>query len=135
MQWRIKPVLPVTKVMGAVAVVVLAVAFAGRDPIRWALAAIIATALAIWALRDLLAPVRLAADEAGVTVITGFARRRRLAWAQIERVRVERTTRRGLRNELLELDAGDTIYLFSAYELGALPEEVAAALAELRVAV
>ena len=135
MQWRIKPVLPVTKVMGAVAVVVLALAFAGRDPIRWALAAIIAAALAIWALRDLIAPVRLAADDAGVTVITGFARRRRLAWAQIERVRVERTTRRGLRNELLELDAGETIYLFSAYELGALPEDVAAALADLRVTI
>jgi hypothetical protein len=134
MQWRIKPVLPVTKVMGAVAVVVLAVAFAGRDPIRWGLAAIIAVALAIWALRDLLAPVRLAADGEGVTVITGFARRRRLAWSQIERVRVERTTRRGLRNELLELDAGDTIHLFSAYELGALPEEVAATLADLRTA-
>jgi hypothetical protein len=134
MQWRIKPVLPVTKVMGAVAVVVLAVAFAGRDPIRWGLAAIIAVALAIWAVRDLVAPVRLAADGEGVTVITGFARRRRLAWSQIERVRVERTTRRGLRNELLELDAGDTIHLFSAYELGALPEEVAATLADLRTA-
>lgn len=134
MQWRIKPVLPVTKLMGAVAVVVLALAFAGRDPIRWGLAAIIAVALAVWALRDVIAPVRLAADGAGVTVITGFARRRRLPWSQIERVRVERTVRRGLRNELLELDAGDTIHLFSAYELGALPEEVAAALAELRVA-
>jgi len=28
MQWRVKPVLPVTKLMGAVAIVVLAVAFA-----------------------------------------------------------------------------------------------------------
>jgi hypothetical protein len=133
MQWRIKPVLPVTKLMGAVAVVVLALAFAGTDRIRWALATIIAAGLAIWALRDLLAPVRLAADETGVTVISGFLRRRQLPWAQIERVRVERTTRRGLRSELLELDAGDTIYLFSAYELGALPEDVAAALADLRV--
>jgi hypothetical protein len=133
MQWRIKPVLPVTKLMGAVAVVVLALAFAGTDRIRWALATIIAAGLGIWALRDLLAPVRLAADETGVTVISGFLRRRRLPWAQIERVRVERTTRRGLRSELLELDAGDTIYLFSAYELGALPEDVAAALADLRV--
>jgi PH (Pleckstrin Homology) domain-containing protein len=133
MQWRIKPVLPVTKVMGAVAVVVLALAFAGRDPIRWALSGIIAVALAIWALRDLLAPVRLAADGAGVTMVTGFARRRRLAWSEIERVRVERTNRRGLRNELLEIDAGGTIHLFSAYELGALPEDVAAALADLRV--
>jgi hypothetical protein len=132
MQWRIKPVLPVTKAMGAVAVVVLAVAFAGRDPIRWSLAFVIGAALAIWALRDLIAPVRLAADAAGVTVLTGFARRRHLPWDQIERVRVDVSSRRGLRSELLELDAGESIFLFSAHELGVLPEEVATALADLR---
>jgi hypothetical protein len=133
MQWRIKPVLPVTKLMGAVAVTVLAVAFAGRDEIRWVLAGVVAVALVVWAVRDLVAPVRLAADENGVTVITGFARRRHLAWAQIERVHVDHSTRRGLRSELLELDAGEAIYLFSAHELGALPEDVATALADLRV--
>lgn len=132
MQWRIKPVLPVTKGMGAVAVVVLAVAFAGRDPVRWTLAFVVAAALAVWAIRDLIAPVRLAADASGVTVLTGFARRRHLPWAQIERVRVEVSSRRGLRSELLELDAGESIYLFSAHELGTLPEEVAAALGDLR---
>jgi Bacterial PH domain len=132
MQWRIKPVLPVTKGMGAVAVVVLAVAFAGRDPVRWALAFVVGALLAIWALRDLIAPVRLAADAGGITVITGFARRRHLPWAQIERVRVDVSSRRGLRSELLELDAGESIFLFSAHELGVLPEEVATALAALR---
>jgi Bacterial PH domain len=113
--------------------VVLALAFAGRDPIRWVLAAVVAVALAVWALRDLIAPIRLAADATGITVLAGFARRRHLAWSQIERVRVERTTRRGLRSELLELDAGESIYLLGAAELGALPEDVAAALADLRV--
>jgi hypothetical protein len=132
MQWRIKPVLPVTKAMGAVAVIVLAVAFAGRDPVRWSLAFVIGAALAIWAVRDLVAPVRLAADAAGVTVLTGFARRRHLPWDQIERVRVDVSSRRGLRSELLELDAGESIFLFSAHELGVLPEEVATALADLR---
>ena len=133
MQWRVKPVLPVTKLMGAVAVVVLAIAFARADPVRWALAAVTAAVLAGWALRDLVVPVRLTADADGVTVVTGFARRRHLPWPQIERVRVERSTRRGLRSELLEIDAGDGIYLLGAHELGALPEEVAAALADLRV--
>ena len=133
MQWRIRPVLPVSKLVGAAAVLVLAVAFAGRDPVRWTLAVVVAVVLCGWGLRDLVAPVRLAADHEGVTVTTGFARRRRLAWAQIERVRVDRTVRRGLRSELLELDAGDSIYLFSAHELGALPEDVAATLADLRV--
>ena len=134
MQWRIKPVLPVTKGMGAVAVVVLAVAFAGRDPVRWALALVVGVLLAVWAVRDLIAPVRLAADAAGVTVITGFARRRHLPWAQIERVRVDVSSRRGLRSEMLELDAGESIFLFSAHELGALPDEVATALGDLRTA-
>jgi hypothetical protein len=132
MQWRIKPVLPVTKLMGAVAVAVLAVAFAGRDPVRWVLAAVVAVALTIWALRDLVAPVRLAADTDGVTVISGFAGRRHLPWHRIERVRVDRRTHRGLRSEILELDAGDALYLFSAHELGALPEDVATTLSDLR---
>jgi PH (Pleckstrin Homology) domain-containing protein len=135
MQWRIKPVLPVTKGMGAIAVVVLAAAFAGRDPVRWSLTAVVGLALAIWAVRDLIAPVRLAADAAGITVITGFARRRHLPWAHIERVRVDVSSRRGLRSELLELDAGESIFLFSAHELGALPEDVATALADLRTTV
>jgi PH (Pleckstrin Homology) domain-containing protein len=132
MQWRVKPVLPVTKLMGAVALAVLAVAFAADDPIRWALAALIGSGLLVWAVRDLLVPVRLAADAAGVTVVTGFARRRRLAWSEIEQVRVDRSTRRGLSSELLELDAGEAIYLFGAHQLGALPEDVAAVLAGLR---
>ncbi|MEV4345413.1 PH domain-containing protein [Actinoplanes sp. NPDC049596] len=134
MQWRVKPVLPVSKLMGAVAVVILAVAFAAGDPVRWALGGALAVALALWALRDLIAPVRLAADPSGVTVVTGFARRRRLPWDQLERVRVDRRTHRGLRSEMLELDAGDAIYLLSTNDLGAEPEEVAAALADLRLA-
>jgi hypothetical protein len=133
MEWRIKPVLPVSKLIGVVAVVVLAFAFAGRDPVRWVLAAAVVAGLLGWALRDLLRPVRLAADADGVTVVTGFAGRRRLAWSEIERVRVDRRTHRGLRSEMLELDAGEAIYLFSANDLGALPEEVATALADLRV--
>ena len=133
MQWRIKPVLPVSKLIGVVAVVVLAFAFAGRDPVRWVLAALVVVGLLGWAARDLLRPVRLAADAEGVTVVTGFASRRRLSWDQIERVRVDRRTHRGLRNEKLELDAGEAIYLFSANDLGALPDEVATALADLRV--
>ncbi|WP_433299278.1 PH domain-containing protein [Actinoplanes sp. CA-030573] len=132
MQWRIRPVLPVTKLMGAVAVVVLAVAFGAGDPIRWAIAVVAAVALTLWAVRDLIAPVRLAADASGVTVVAGFARRRHLPWASIERVRVDRRTHRGLRSEMLELDAGDAIYQLSANDLGALPEDVAVALADLR---
>jgi hypothetical protein len=132
MQWRVKPVLPVSKLMGSIALVVLAAAFAEGDRLRWALAGVAAAALAVWAVRDLIVPVRLTADSEGITVVTGFARRRHLPWSKIERVRVERTVRRGLRNELLEIDAGDTLYLYGAHDLGALPEDVCTTLADLR---
>ncbi|GIE87258.1 PH domain-containing protein [Actinoplanes regularis] len=133
MQWRVKPVLPVTKLMGAVALIVLTVAFSSGDSIRWALAALVGCGLVVWALRDLLVPVRLAADADGITVVTGFAGRRRLRWSDVESVRVEQTVRRGLRSEYLEIDTGDAIYLFSAHELGALPEDVVTELSDLRV--
>lgn len=132
MQWRVRPVLPVAKGIGAVAVIVLAAAFDGHDRVRWLVAGGVALALAIWALRDLVVPVRLSADTDGVTVITGFAQRRHVPWPEIERVRVDIRSHRGLRSELLELDAGEAIFLFSANDLGALPEDVAAALSDLR---
>ena len=130
--WRIRPVLPVTKLIGAVAIVVLVFAFGRGDPVQWFLAAAVGLGLAGWALRDLVAPVRLAADPDGVTVVVGFAGRRRLAWSEIERVRVDRRARAGVRTELLEVDAGDYLYLFSRYELGAEPEDVLASLQALR---
>ena len=132
MQWRVRPVLPVAKLIGAPALPVLTAGFAPRDESRWALAAAVAVTLVVWAARDLLLPVRLAADAEGITVLTGFARRRRLLWSVIERVRVENTTRLGLRSELLEIDAGDAVYLLSASQLGAMPEDVALELAGLR---
>lgn len=132
MQWRVKPVLPVSKLMGAVAALVLAAAFAEGDRVRWGLAIVTAIGVTAWAVRDLLVPVRLTADTEGVTVVTGIARRRHLPWSEIDRVRVEKTSRRGLRKELLEIDAGDALYLYSANDLGAMPEDVALELADLR---
>ncbi|MTE17553.1 PH domain-containing protein [Nocardia sp. CT2-14] len=99
-------------------------------PVR---ATLLVLALLVWALRDVVRPVRLAADAEGVTVVTGFLGRRHLGWGQIERIRVDRRSHRGLRSEFLEVDAGDAIYLFSANDLGELPDEVATALADLRV--
>ncbi|WP_199513155.1 PH domain-containing protein [Nucisporomicrobium flavum] len=131
LEWRVRPVLPVTKLLGAAALVVLVVAFGDGDPVRWALALAAAAGLTLWAVRDLIRPVRLTADAAGVTVVSGFAARRHLPWARIERVRVDSRTRRGLRNELLEIDAGESLHLFSAHELGTDPQNVAAALTEL----
>lgn len=132
LEWRVKPVLPVTKLLGAVALVVLAVAFSDGDPVRLTLALVAAAALTVWAVRDLIRPVRLAADADGVTLVAGFAARRRLPWSRIERIRVDSRTHRGLRNELLEIDAGESLHLFGAHELGTDPEDVAAALNDLR---
>ncbi|HEU4348136.1 MAG TPA: PH domain-containing protein [Actinoplanes sp.] len=128
--WRIKPVLPVTKGLAAVAVLVLVFAFGRHDPVQWVMAVATAIGLAGWALRDVMVPVRLAADPDGVTVVDGFARRRRLAWAEIERVRVDRRERLGLTTELLEVDADDALYLYSMHELGADPRDVLAVLEE-----
>jgi hypothetical protein len=132
LQWRVKPVLPITKLLGAVAVVMLVLAFGRDDPVQWFMAIVVAAALTGWAVRDLVAPVRLSADTSGVTLVTGFARRRHVAWPQVERVRVDRRERLGLRSELLEIDAGESLHLFSAQELGTDPAEVAEALNGLR---
>ncbi|MEU7903936.1 PH domain-containing protein [Actinoplanes sp. NPDC049118] len=132
LQWRVKPVLPITRLLGAVAVVVLVAAFGRGDPVQWFIAVVMAAALTGWAARDLIAPVRLSADTSGITLVAGFARRRHLSWPQIERVRVDRRERLGLRSALLEIDAGESLHMFSANDLGADPEEVAEALNALR---
>ena len=132
LQWRVRPVLPIAKLLGAVALVVLVVAFGREDPVQWFIAGVVAAALTGWAVRDLVAPVRLSADTSGVTMVVGFVRRRHVAWPQIERVRVDRRERMGLRNRLLEIDAGDSLHLFSQHELGTDPEEVAESLNALR---
>ena len=132
LQWRVRPVLPIAKLLGAVALVVLVVAFGREDPVQWFIAVVVAAALTGWAVRDLIAPVRLSADTSGVTMVVGFVRRRHVAWPQIERVRVDHRERMGLRNRLLEIDAGDSLHLFSLHELGTDPEEVAESLNALR---
>ncbi|MDT5044046.1 MAG: hypothetical protein QOE51_5031 [Actinoplanes sp.] len=132
LSWRVKPVLPMIKLLGALALLVLVAAVGRRDPVQWFLALVVAVGLTGWALRDLLRPVRLTADTEGLTVVAGLLSRRQVPWSQVERVRVDRRARLGLSNELLEVDAGDAIYLFSVHELSAEPQEVADALAPLK---
>jgi hypothetical protein len=130
--WRVNPALPVVKLAGAAALTALGLVLGGRDPVQWAVIVVAATGLVLWAARDVVAPVRLAADPSGVTVVTGFARRRRLAWSQIERVRVDHRARLGVRTELLEIDTGEALYLLGRYDLDAPPGEAADALTALR---
>lgn len=121
-------VLPAAKLAGALVLVALGLLLAGSDRVQLALAGLAAAALAGWAVRDLVAPVRLAVDAEGITVIRGFAGRRRLPWPAVEAIRVERRTRRGLTAETLEVDAGESLHLFGRYDLDAPPEEIAEAL-------
>jgi hypothetical protein len=121
----------IAKAGGAVAFLVAAVLF-GRDPVQLTMALAGAAALAAFAVRDVVAPVRLAADADGVTVVTGYANRRRIPWGSIERVRVDARSRLGRRLEFLEIDTGEALHLFNRTELSADPDDVAAELAHLR---
>ncbi|SBT49418.1 PH domain-containing protein [Micromonospora auratinigra] len=133
-QWRVPTVLPVVKLAGALVLAAAGLLFADGDRVQLVLAGLAAAALAGWALRDLVAPVRLAVDPEGITVRRGFAGRQRLPWPVVEAIRVDRRTRRGLTAETLEVDAGDSLHLFGRYDLGAPPEEVAEALLAARPA-
>jgi hypothetical protein len=116
-RFRVDARLAAAKVAATVIFALLALAFRD-DPVRAALCGLAALLVAAYAVRDIVAPRRLAADREGVTVVSGFAGRRRLGWDQIERVRVDERRRLGTRSELLEIDTGDRLYLFSAYDLG-----------------
>ncbi len=122
------------KTGGAVVLVLLTVAsaFAWHDPRRTFVAGLAAAGVAVFALRDLLVPVRLAADPDGVIVAGGFGRRIRLPWSAIEAVRVDARSRHGVRSTQLEIDAGDSIHLFTLNDLSTPLDEVAATLAALR---
>jgi PH (Pleckstrin Homology) domain-containing protein len=126
-RWRVPRKVPGGKLVAAAVVLGLA-ALSASEPWLWAGVAVVTAGLAGWALRDLVAPVRLAADPSGLTVVTGFAHRLRLAWSQVDRVRVD--VRR--RSRLLEVDAGERLYLFSRYEVDADLDEVAERLESLR---
>ena len=130
-QWRVPPALPALKLTGAAVLLALALLLDGSDRVRLALAVLTAAA-AGWATRDLVAPVRLAVDPDGITVIQGFAGHRRLPWSAVEKVTVDRRARRGLTSEMLEIDAGESLHLFGRHDLGADPVEVAEALHEAR---
>jgi hypothetical protein len=115
--FRVDARLTAAKVTGAVIFLLLTLAFAG-DLGREFFGGGAAVLLAGYAARDLLVPRRLSADADGITLVAGFAGRRRLAWSEIQRVRVDERRRLGTRSELLEIDTGDQLYLFSGYDLG-----------------
>jgi hypothetical protein len=125
---------PATVVMakfGAVALLAVAALLApSRSQVAVGLLA--AAGIGAYAVRDITARVRVAADTSGVRVVHGYAGRRRLRWPQIENVRVDTRTRMGVRTELLEIDTGEEIFLYSRFDLGVEPARAEAALRALR---
>ncbi|HKT02908.1 MAG TPA: PH domain-containing protein [Rugosimonospora sp.] len=119
------------KITGTAIFAVAALALRG-DRLGLALSALAGLVLLVYSVRDLLAPVRLAADPEGVTLVAGFTRRERLRWDQIERVRVDRRRRLGTVAELLEIDTGEALHLFSSYDLGVPPHEAERVLSGIR---
>lgn len=91
-----------------------------------------AAAVAIYGLRDLLGRDRLRADSTGLRIGTGFGRHRALPWSEVENLRVDQRNRLGARSELLEIDAGDELYLLSRFDLGAAPSDALAVLEAVR---
>lgn len=133
-QWRVPAALPAIKFAGAGALVALGLLLADGDPVRLTLTGLAAAALLVWAARDLLAPVRLAVDPEGLTVVSGFAGRRQLPWSQVTEIRVDQRARLGRSNAALEVDTGETLHLFGRFDLDADPVEVAAQLRAARPA-
>lgn len=129
--WRVDTRLTIGKWAGA-AIFTLAAVIGYPEPGQVIVVGLAAVLLLVLGLRDVLSPVRLAADLDGVTVATGFRGRRTIPWAEVDHIKVD--ARRGmfLRSQVLELDAGDQLYFFGSNELGTPCDEVADTLTGLR---
>jgi hypothetical protein len=133
-QWRVPLAHPLVKAAGAAVFAAIAVfsAIPAGDRGLTLLAGIAAVGLLVLAARDVLAPVRLAADEGGVTVIRGFAGHRHIPWAQVRSIRLDERQRLGRTTRLVEIDTGERLHLLSSYDLGVPPEDVTEELRRLR---
>ncbi|MBP2703818.1 PH domain-containing protein [Microbispora sp. RL4-1S] len=127
-EWRVPWRVVAAKGAAAFAFALLAVLGGGG---RLFLAGVAAAGFAALAIRDLVAPVRLSAGKDGL-VVTGLAGRERVTWNDVDRIRVDTHRRYGLTTELLEIDAGEQIHLFSRFDLGRPVVDVAETLMRMR---
>ena len=128
--YRVDSRFTAVKICGFAIFVLVALAF-HDDRAKLAFTGLAALVTGGYALRDVIAPVRLAADRDGVTVIHGYAGHRRLGWDAVERIRLDERRRLGTRSAALEIDTGDHLYLLSPYDLGTDPADAVEALARL----
>src|SRR3569833_3205718 len=130
-RWRVAPALTLLKFAGALLLAAVA-ALSGAERERLLLAGVAALALGAYGLRDVLAPVRLSADDEGETVVSGFAGHRRIPWREVDRVGVGEHRGLGRRTHVREVDTGESLHLCGRHDLGAPCEEVAETLLGLR---
>jgi hypothetical protein len=130
-RYRVDTRFSALKVAGFAIFTLAAIALRDDRP-SLAFSGVAALVAGLYALRDILVPYRLAADREGVTVAAGYAGTRRLAWSEVERLRLDERRRLGTRSASLEIDTGDHLYLFSAYDLGTDPADAVEALDLLR---
>jgi PH (Pleckstrin Homology) domain-containing protein len=129
-EWRAERRATIAKFAGAAVFLVIPLVVTDQK-LAWLLGILAAAGLTIYGLRDVLAPVRLAADADGLTVASGYAGHRRLTWSELDRVRVDSRTRLGARSAFLEVDAGESLYFFSRYDLSADPDDVLKVIEEI----
>jgi hypothetical protein len=127
MRWHVDRTILIAKIIGIVAFAGVPQVFGLNLLSRW-FGGVVAVALAGYALRDVIAPVRLAADADGVRVIHGFAGHLDIPWPEVERVGVDARRRSGF----LEIETADSLHLFSRYDLSMPPTEAMAELTKLR---
>ncbi|TMR41686.1 PH domain-containing protein [Actinomadura geliboluensis] len=130
-RWRVPPGHVAVKCAAAAAVTALIVLYS-HDPQFLFLAAAAAIGLNGLALRDLVAPVRLAADGDGLTVVTGYAGHRHIRWDEVTAIRVDERRRLLLHTRMLEIETADDLHLLSAFDLGSDVHDVADELYRLR---
>jgi hypothetical protein len=81
---------------------------------------------------DLVFSPRLTATSTGLAVFAPN-QRLRLRWAEIDSVRVDERSHRGLATRALEIESGDLLIVLSKRSLGRDPRDVATELGRLRL--
>jgi hypothetical protein len=114
-----------TTALAAVGVLIgVGLAITTDDPQGRFLFGLAAAVLACYALGDVVFSPRLYADGSGLRIRTPMTRVD-LAWADVDDVRADVRSRYGVRSSALEVDAGETLVVFSRRSLGADPDTVA----------
>lgn len=115
---RFGPDRRVSALLAGGAILALVLALTAVDGAGRLLFAMVVMVLAGYSIGDLAFWPRLLADASGLRIRTPLARAN-LTWSDVDDVRADERTRYGLRSTTLEVDAGQTLVVFSRRELGA----------------